>query len=364
MAEQNILAGDLSVLSQVRGDIKEYEGNRDKLKELNQLVSNISRSMESLEKSVSDEVEDTVKKRRDDVSAGYDNAIAIDKDKIKQVQADRDKAKSKGIQERIAVETADLQKDNMQLHDELNQVFREEGIPRVCNGAPFMTLFFTKGIRQVLISILVYLVLYVLVPMLVVVFAKGLGTTVLAIMYCAWTGVGFLAYRLVNGLLVLPNAETLQGARVVRKKISDNTSKIKKIRRAIRKDTSEEMYGLESFDEKLGKLYGDVERIEGERSLALEEFDNSTKPDIVAEIEGRDREKLEKMKADLERNAASLAQLQDKVKQQKIYITSNYEAYLGNEFMSVQKLNALIDIMKTTNVKTIGQAIMVYNERK
>jgi hypothetical protein len=48
MAEQNILAGDLSVLSQVRGDIKEYEGNRDKLKELNQLVSNISRSMESL----------------------------------------------------------------------------------------------------------------------------------------------------------------------------------------------------------------------------------------------------------------------------------------------------------------------------
>ena len=31
MADQNILAGDINVLAQVRSDVKEYEGNCDRL---------------------------------------------------------------------------------------------------------------------------------------------------------------------------------------------------------------------------------------------------------------------------------------------------------------------------------------------
>ena len=54
----------------------------------------------------------------------------------------------------------------------------------------------------------------------------------------------------------------------------------------------------------------------------------------------------------------------NKGKQQKIYISSNYEAYIGSEFVSSAKLDSLYEIMRSTNVKTIGQALMVYDERK
>ena len=98
--------------------------------------------------------------------------------------------------------------------------------------------------------------------------------------------------------------------------------------------------------------------------IALEEFDNSTRPDIVDEIESRDRDRIQAMKTELEEKAASLSKLQDRVKQQKIYISSNYEAYIGSEFVSSAKLDSLYEIMRSTNVKTIGQALMVYDERK
>ena len=82
------------------------------------------------------------------------------------------------------------------------------------------------------------------------------------------------------------------------------------------------------------------------------------------EIESRDRDRIQAMKTELEEKAASLSKLQDRVKQQKIYISSNYEAYIGSEFVSSDKLDSLYEIMRSTNVKTIGQALMVYDERK
>ena len=189
-------------------------------------------------------------------------------------------------------------------------------------------------------------------------------TAILSGIYLLIICLGFFIYKCINDILFVPHAETMLGVRTTRKKIDANKRRIKKIRRSIKKDTNEEMYGLESFDDKLGELYSDVERIEGERAIALEEFDNSTRPDIVDEIESRDRDRIQAMKTELEEKAASLSKLQDRVKQQKIYISSNYEAYIGSEFVSSAKLDSLYEIMRSTNVKTIGQALMVYDERK
>lgn len=364
MADQNILAGDINVLAQVRSDVKEYEGNRDKLYSLNQSVGSLSKSLESLQNSIRDEVETTVRKRRDDVACGFNNAIDIDKEKVKQVQSEREKAKNKGIMERIALETEDIAADNNNMNSQILEAFRLERIPKFCKNSIFMALFVTKGAKDILICIAVFAVLFCAIPAGVNFVFPNLSKTVLGIIYLVITCLVFFIYKCINDILFVPHAETMIGVRATKKKISANNRKIRKIKRSIKKDTNEEMYGLEQFDEKLGALYADIERIEGERSIALEEFDNSTMRDIVAEIEGRDKDKIQKMKSDIEEKAAALSKLQDRVKQQQIYISSNYEAYLGNELITTSKLDVLYDIMRNTNVKTIGQALMVYNERK
>ena len=95
----------------------------------------------------------------------------------------------------------------------------------------------------------------------------------------------------------------------------------------------------------------------------MEEFENTTKKDIVNEINERYEEKLSSMETELQKKKSEYDDLDDLVKKQRIYISSNYEAYLGKDFMSMDKLSELNQIMKSDSADTIAQALAVYNNR-
>ena len=123
------------------------------------------------------------------------------------------------------------------------------------------------------------------------------------------------------------------------------------------------MYGLESYDSNINSLHDEISRIEEEKNAALEEFENTTKKDIVNEINERYEEQLSSMETELQKKKAEYDDLDDLVKKQRIYISSNYEAYLGKDFMSMDKLSELNQIMKSDSADTIAQALAVYNNR-
>ena len=95
----------------------------------------------------------------------------------------------------------------------------------------------------------------------------------------------------------------------------------------------------------------------------MEEFEYTTKKDIVNELNERYEEKLNSMETELQKKKAEYDDLDDLVKKQRIYISSNYEAYLGKDFMSMDKLSELNQIMKSDSADTIAQALAVYNNR-
>lgn len=51
-------------------------------------------------------------------------------------------------------------------------------------------------------------------------------------------------------------------------------------------------------------------------------------------------------------------------KEQRIYISSNYETYLGKEFMNTEKLEELRAIMKSQAADTIGRAMAVSKDKR
>ena len=53
---------------------------------------------------------------------------------------------------------------------------------------------------------------------------------------------------------------------------------------------------------------------------------------------------------------------EDKIKNLSMDIANNYEAYMGKEFMSVEKIKILMDIMLDNKLKTISEAIGYYKE--
>lgn len=172
-----------------------------------------------------------------------------------------------------------------------------------------------------------------------------------------------LVIKCIYRAVLLKHKETILAAQDTRIQILDNKKRIKKIEKNIKKDKNEDMYGLESYDSKINSLHDEISRIEEEKNAALEEFENTTKKDIVNEINERYEEKLSSMETELQKKKVEYDDLDDLVKKQRIYISSNYEAYLGKDFMSMDKLSELNQIMKSDSADTIAQALAVYNNR-
>lgn len=170
-------------------------------------------------------------------------------------------------------------------------------------------------------------------------------------------------YGIVTKKLLIPHAEALSGARNNKTKIAVNKKKIKKITKGIRSDKNEEMYGLGEYDYNINELYDHISSVEEQKKKALEEFEKTAKQDIIAEIDGRSRERINKTKEELAKKQAEAVKLDELVKNQRIYIASNYEAYLGKEFVSQDKLQEMYSYMKTGVADTVGQALAAYRDR-
>ena len=52
MAEQNILTGDLAVLDQIIGDLKEHRKNKEQLEKLNEIAKDLTKNIENDEREL------------------------------------------------------------------------------------------------------------------------------------------------------------------------------------------------------------------------------------------------------------------------------------------------------------------------
>ena len=86
----------------------------------------IAKNTKEAQQAVQDEIDSRVKDSSDAVCAGFDKAIAGDREKLKEVQNKRDKAKLAGVKERIAAETAHIHKENEALKNQVKDAFAQE----------------------------------------------------------------------------------------------------------------------------------------------------------------------------------------------------------------------------------------------
>lgn len=363
MAEQNLLSGNQKLLEQVLGDIKEHTEKKERLEKLGASVKDITKELENTEKAKADEIASKVKESTDAICDGYDKSISSERDKIKKIQSERDKAKMAGIKERIDLETASLRKENEELSNQINEAFIQENIPKICNSRIFFGLFISKQALDYIIYIMFLLIVFVAVPC-VLYFVPVIPNWSILLYGGLMSVIVVSLYKAVYAHTLLSHRDTILAARQTRFNINSNKDRIKKIEKGIRKDKNEEMYGLETFDFKINEAHDKISKIEAEKVAALKEFEETAKEDILSEIEGRYQGKLDNMKDELSRKKAEYSELDDLVKQQRIYISSNYEAYLGKEFVNIDKLTELNSIMKSGSADTISQAIAIYKNRR
>lgn len=363
MAEQNILTGDLAVLDQIIGDLKEHRKNIEQLEKLNEIAKDLTKNIENDERELKEEIDGRIKESTASICEGYDKAIDSEKSKLKDIQSQRDKAKMAGVKERIANETKELRNQNEEFEKQIKDAFKMEKVPMYCSRRFYRIMIQTRGFADSAVYTLILLVLFLGIPALIS-FVPGIQMWMLIVYYFAVSMIIILPTKIVTDKTVGRHGAIINAARETKDKIIANRKKIKKIEKRIHSDRNEEMYGLEDYDFKINEIHDSMEKIEGEKACALQEFENTAKPDIIAEIESRSKGHIDEMKAELLTKQDECSKLEALVKEQRIYISSNYETYLGKEFMNTEKLEELRAIMKSQAADTIGRAMAVSKDKR
>lgn len=365
--QDNVFDENVDYLYQVQTDLEAVEQLRNELAEYRNQEKNLKKTIVTEEKSILDEIAQTIRKRKNEIEKVYDDQIEANKAKSRAVRAKRDKAKSKRVDERVAEETSELTEENRQLQVEMRTLFKAQHVPSICLSKLFYALFMTKRFLEILVLIVAILVMYAGIPSLVyllcvnVFFKDSAQVTILCTLTVSLTlfVLGFI-YLLVVNKVKIKHYDTLMEGRGIKDKIAANKRQMKAIRNKINKDKDDSVYGLDKFDKKLEDLEEELNQISMEKQEAMTVFENETKQLLTNEVNDRRLGTLEQMKASIETMEEEMTTLDEDIQNSSLAIANNYGAILGKEFCTPTKVADLISLMEDGTADTVSEAIAAY----
>lgn len=356
MEGQNILYGNIEDLQQVRGIVEARVKVRDEIDFLNNEKIRLEKDIKAEEKILADNIENTLRKRREQVVANFDKELEKSQERLKKVRNAREKAKSQKVEERIKEETAELVMENKNIHEEIRTFFKRKGVPTFCDSDVVYTLYFPNTTRQLAVVALTFLFGIFGLPFLATsLLTNGVFTGILVYMLtmAAFLGLYILGYNYTR----VRHKEAFIDMRVRRNAIRKNNGRIKRIKKSIKKDKDEEQYGLKEYDEDIEEIEEDINDIVEKKNKVLADFEKTTKNEICEEITKRDMPKIDGLKKTASENALRLKELEQKQKDMSINLSTNYGPYLGEENMTVERIDMLVALIEKGEASNIGDAV-------
>lgn len=343
--------------------VQELDDLKQKEKMLLDLEKQLENSLKTKQKQVSETIALTVKKRNDEITKSYDTEIGKTQDLLKKVRAKREKAKNQGEKERIADETLGLVKANENLNGQIKTIFHANHVPRYCNSTWYYSLYFTKGLHETIIMLLTILICFLAIPCGIYFMLPQKNVVYLIVIYVVTILLFGGCYVKIGNSTKMKYMEMLREGRNIRNMIAANKKQMKKIEKSIRKDKNETVYNLQKFDDEIAQLEQDKAQAERQKKDALNTFETVTKTIISDEIMGNHKAELDQLASDLEKTVADLKETQSASRSKALYITDNFEVYAGKDFMVVEKLQDLEEIIASGKAANITDAITHYKSK-
>lgn len=347
-----------------------FNGARQALTELSELnaetaklrdeKTKLENSVNSRKRKLEDTLNQTYEKRRAEIDKTYDGEISKCNEKLKKAKGKREKAKNQGIRERISEETAALRSDIKSVESSIRSEFKRSGIPGLCNNSFYFSLFMPGSFKDILVIILTFAIAFFLIPFGIwKLFFDG-SSIALFIIYVLDVLLFGGLYIIISQRTVMRHQESLKRIRRMRKQIADDRRKINDITDNIRNDANESHYDLAAFDDEIAHLTQQLADITMQKNDAIHKFENVTKNIITEEITNNARPAIDEESAKLAEVSAKYSEADTARKTKTLEINNNYEVYLGKEFMTKAKIDALADIINHGTATNISEAIEEY----
>jgi len=331
---------------------------------LREQEAKLSNDLLSEQKALKDSIELTVKKRMTEVTATYDEEIDKANEELKKVRIRREHAKTAGIKERIKEETAGLKTENINLKTGMKEAFSKQKVPSFCRTGLYYALYFPHHASEWFLFILIALVFFLALPAGIYYVAFPHRPTYVLILIYALDIVFFGGlYVLIGNSTKLKYLEMLKQGRLTTDEIRANKKKIKAITDGITKDKSEDKYNLASFDDEIAHINQQLANATMKKQEALNTFNSVTKNIITDELTGNAKPRMDLLTSE---HADTVKKLQETslLRQQKVLdLSDHYEVYLGKDFMSAERIDALAEIMGHGTASNITEAIEEFKNR-
>ena len=315
--ENAILYAGVDELNVIKEHVVELNGYQDRNAELLKEEVRLDKMLASKEKELSDEIEGTLKKRKNAITSSYESQLSMLGTRKKKIKAKKDKAKVAKVEERIAEETAELRETNKGLQIDIKTNLKKEKTPSFCNTMLFYSLFMPKTVSEMIVMAGVVLVAFFVLPFSVyqLLLADRFGAWALAIVYIIDVVLFGGLYLLVNNMVKEKHMETLKENRGLRQQYKVNCRKIKEIQREIERDTDESSYGLEQYTDELNEIEAEIRRVAEEEKEELTKFENVVSVQLREEIKGRYQEELDALREKNKEISEEQKRVEEKVKE-------------------------------------------------
>lgn len=350
---------------QTLNDVEEIKVSQNKAKTE---AKRFAKLVTQEEKNKKDEIATAIKQRTDKIGIAYDNEMDVVRQKIKKLDIKRQNHKAKQQDMRYDAETEGFRQEVALCEAEIKNVLKQHHISGICRTDLFYSLFMPKGIRDFLVILLWLLILLLVLPFCICLIGKytflkeaaSLTVYYILIFVCC-ISIVFITYLLISNRTKVRYPGPLLHCRDEKTKIHAIKRQMRAVRNKIQKDKDESRYDLSSFDNRMQALQEELSQIGEQKKQALLEFDKTKRPIVEQEIAASHDVKI----AEYEQGRKEAEDYQDSAESQlatlRLRIANEYEAYLGKEYMTIEKLDLLLAIMEEEGVATIGDAIAVYN---
>lgn len=348
----------------------EFAANVDRMKQQNK---KLSKNIASEEKSISDEIATTIRKRRQEIQSTYDDRLDDNRARKKKVANKRDKKKEERMDKRYHEETKELRESDKDLQVEMQTLLRKYKLPSFCGKKLYFALFYARNVKEFGLKILSFLIGFCGIPGLVTILVKKLvldtKKDINVAFWCALVAAGtfillLLIYFAIYSRTKIKHMDALTQARSIRDKMIANKRQAKAIRHSISKDHDDSQYNLDAYDEKLDNLDAEADAIGKEKQEALRAFEEETTAMITEEINNRRLPALEALKEEKASLENEVAAEEKRFSDQTLLVANKYAAVLGEDLCRQDKLEELIAIMQEGQAETVSEAIRVYKGQR
>lgn len=359
--DMNILSSGIDKLIDLQSHLNDLKVYKDNVKQLEAEDEDLERIIIAKERTIDDEIDGVIKKRKAEVSATFDSQLENTKVEIKKVKSKREKKKSKKVSERIKEETADLRSENDRLQEDIKHTMKNDGVPKIFNTRLFHALYYPKGLADIGIDSVCIVLLFLLLPNIIFRYVvKTDEPIVMGLIYFGVILVFGAIYLAINAKLKNRYHETFKKVKEIRAKILINNKDIKRIKKSIQKDKDESNYGLEKYNKEIKELEDTMDLITSKKKEAIIEFESTQKTVIANETREKNKPELLNLQQKHDEVHELSKEYSQKVKELEMQLAATYEVYLGKEFMNLEKLEKLIKIMEAREGMVISEAMKLY----